>query len=62
MKAIDLRKKPATELISLLREALIEKEELALGLHQKKLKNVKALKTVRKNIARIRTILREPRP
>ncbi|MBI4132543.1 MAG: 50S ribosomal protein L29 [Candidatus Sungbacteria bacterium] len=61
MKAIDLRKKPETELISLLREALIEKEELALGLHQKKLKNVKALKTATKNIARIRTILRESR-
>lgn len=59
MKAIELRKKSSDELRSLEREFAIRRETLELLLHQKKLKNVKEISGVKKDIARIKTILAE---
>lgn len=59
MKAIELRKKSADELRSLKQELAVRREELELMLHQKKLKNVKEIGGVRKDIARIKTVLSE---
>jgi ribosomal protein L29 len=59
MKSLELRKKSPDELRSLLREELLRRESVTLALRQKKAKNVKELRVVRKQIARIHTILRE---
>lgn len=59
MKTAELRKKSAAELKSLLAEKLFRAEELVLLLHQKKAKNVKELRGVKKYIARLKTLLRE---
>lgn len=62
MKVIELRKKSPAELEILLREQLSKKEELVVGLRQKKVKNVKSLRGLRKDIARIKTLLRAEQP
>lgn len=59
MKSNELRKKSPDELRSLLREELLRREAVTLALRQKKVKNVKELWVVRKQIARIHTILQE---
>lgn len=59
MKAIELRKKSAGELTTLLREKSLRREELEVMVHQKKVKNTKELWAVRKDIARIQTLLHE---
>ena len=59
MKAVELRKKPPEELRQLLQEKLLRMEELRALLAQKKAKNVKELGLVRRDIARIFTLLRE---
>ncbi|RJQ36011.1 50S ribosomal protein L29 [Candidatus Parcubacteria bacterium] len=62
MKPVELRKKSAGELADLLRERQVRREELVLLLGQHKAKNVKELATVRRDIARIKTILaQQPR-
>ena len=57
MKAIELRKKSVDELRSLLRDKLLQREGIALALAQKKAKNVKELRFLKKDIARIKTIM-----
>lgn len=61
MKAVELRKKSEDELKNLIQERLFRREELILMSRQKKVKNVKELSLVRKDIARIMTILNQPR-
>ncbi len=61
MKAIELRKKTGEELKSVLMGKLLRREELILMLRQKKAKNVKELSLVRKDIARIITVLNQAR-
>ena len=56
---MELRKKSPTELKSLLTERLFRAEELVLLLHQKKAKNVKELRGVKKDIARLKTLFRQ---
>ncbi len=62
MKAIELRKKSADELRQLLTEKRLRAEELGALLAQRKAKNVKERSLVRKDIARIKTLLREQKP
>ncbi len=57
MNAVELRKKSAEELRALLQERRLRHEELIVGLHEKKVKNVKEIRGVRKDIARIQTLL-----
>lgn len=59
MKAAEFRKRSPEELRSALGEALVRKDALQLTLQQKKAKNVKELRFVKKDIARIHTLLRE---
>ena len=59
MKAIERRKKGKEELATLLGEKQLRQEEIVLALHQKKQKNLKELHLVKKDIARIKTIIRE---
>jgi len=59
MMAIELRKKSSDELRTLLRERQLRRDDLSAALHQKKAKNVKELREVRKDIARIMTIINE---
>lgn len=59
MKASDLRKKSKSELYSLLAELREKKKKLKIDLASAKLKNVKEISKVKKDIARILTILRE---
>lgn len=47
------------ELAGLLRERLARREELSWLLRQKKVKNVKELREVRRDVARIHTVLRQ---
>lgn len=61
MKAVELRKKSADELRQLLQGKLLRMEELRTLLAQKKAKNVKELGLVRRDIARILTIISELR-
>ena len=61
MKPIELRKKSADELKALLGERAVRREELVLLSRQHKAKNVKELAAVRRDIARIKTILVEQR-
>lgn len=57
MKTAELRQKSKEELKPLLEEKLQRVDELKFLLHQKKVKNVKELASVKKDIARILTIL-----
>jgi ribosomal protein L29 len=57
MKASELRKKTVEELNALARGKALRREELVLLIRQKKAKNVKELREVKKDIARINTIL-----
>lgn len=59
MKVVELRKKSADELRQLLASKRLRAEELEPLLAQKKTKNVKELGLVRKDIARILTLLHE---
>ncbi len=62
MRAIELRKKPSPELKELLRERLIRREELEALSGQGKARNVKELGLLRRDIARILTVLNELKP
>lgn len=62
MRATELRNKSKDELSILLRERLLRREELGLLIRQKKAKNVQELQAVRKDIARIHTVLNQPKP
>lgn len=59
MKAKELRKKTKEELENLLKELYEKKASLRFGLSTGKVKNLKEYRTVKKNIARILTILKE---
>lgn len=59
MKILELRQKPKTELNELLLEKRAKLAELRFLLYQKKAKNVKELSVIRKDIARILTLLKE---
>ena len=59
MKIAELRKKSQEELRGLLREKRIRADELQFLLRQKKVKNVKELAGLKKDIARALTLLRE---
>lgn len=61
-KAVELRRKSPAELRGLLHTKLLEREELEAGLRQKKMKNVKARREVRRAVARLKTLLREIAP
>lgn len=61
MRASELRKKSTAELGGILDERIMRGEELARLLNQKKQKNVKELGAVKKDIARIKTIIGELR-
>ena len=58
MKVTELRKKIKEELPKLLEEKRRRKDELVELLRDKKTKNVKELREVRKDIARILTLLK----
>lgn len=60
MKISELRQKTKEELKSILQEKKERAEELLFLLHQKKVKNVKELAGVKKDIARILTLLALP--
>lgn len=60
MKAIELRKMPAHELHALLKEQFLRREELTEALARKQSKNVRELRAVKRDIARIRTVLNAP--
>ena len=60
MKAIEFRKKSGEELRAVLTEKLLRREELTLLSVQRKAKNVKELRAVKRDVARIKTILRGP--
>lgn len=62
MKAMELRKKSMEELRALLRETSLRREELVLLLRQRKVKNVRELRAVKRAIARLHTIMREAKP
>lgn len=57
MKAKDLITKTESELQELLREKKSQLLKLRLEIGQKKMKNVKAIKNLKKDVARILTIL-----
>lgn len=59
MKSFELRQKSNIELSALLAEKKTKAEELRWLLLQHKVKNTKALREVKKDIARIITVLRE---
>jgi len=59
MKASELRMKQDSELRALLEEMREKLRELRADLAQGKVKNTAAIKGLRKDIARIETILRE---
>lgn len=58
MKIVELRQKPPKELHELLQEKRSRVDELRFLLRQKKAKNVKEIAGVKKDIARILTLLR----
>ncbi|OHA06932.1 MAG: 50S ribosomal protein L29 [Candidatus Sungbacteria bacterium RIFCSPLOWO2_01_FULL_47_10] len=60
MKAIELKQKPREELDDMLLERRKRLEELTFLSSQGKVKNVKEMSGVKKDIARILTLLREP--
>ena len=57
MKIAELRQKIKEELQELLQEKRARLDELRPLLHQKKIKNVKEMEAVKKDIARIMTLL-----
>ena len=59
MKTKDLRQKNKEELLILLKERRDKLNELKFMLHQKKIKNVKEIASVRKDIAKVLTIIKE---
>ncbi len=59
MKVTDLRQKSKEELSSLFDEKRSRADELYYLLRQKKTKNVKELANIKKDIARIITLLKE---
>lgn len=59
MKPVELRQKSNTELSALLAEKRTKAEELRWLLLQRKVKNVKALREIKKDIAQIITVLNE---
>lgn len=59
MKIIELRKKIKEELPKLLEEKRRRKDELVELLREKKTKNVKELRELKKDIARILTLMRQ---
>jgi ribosomal protein L29 len=59
MKAVELRAKPSLDLSTILRERLLRREELVQATVQRHVKNVKELRAVRKDIARLHTLLHE---
>ncbi len=58
MKINELRQKSQEELQSTLQEKRIRLDELRFLLHQKKVKNVKEAAGIKKDVARILTLLR----
>lgn len=58
MKTRDLQLKSKEELMGLLREKQTQLFKLRFEIGQKKVKNVKAIKNIRKDIAKILTILK----
>lgn len=58
MKVVALRKKTTDELHAFLQERLLRREELGELLRQRKVKNTKELREVRKDVARALTLLR----
>lgn len=58
MKIAELKQKSQEELESLLRENKFRVDELRFLIHQKKVKNFKEMGVLKKDIARIQTILR----
>ena len=58
MKIAELRKKTREDLTALLEEKRRRKEELVGLLREKKTKNVKELREVKKDIARILTLMK----
>lgn len=62
MKTAELRKKSKEELKELLQRERSKADELSWLLRQKKAKNVKELSGVKKNIARIMTLLKNLEP
>ena len=61
MKARELRQKSREDLKELLEEKKRRRDELFGALREKKAKNVKELRGVRRDIARILTVMGEPR-
>lgn len=59
MRVAELRQKPKEELPGVLRERRARAEELRFLLGQKKVKNVRELAEVKKDIARILTLLKD---
>ncbi|MBI3627511.1 MAG: 50S ribosomal protein L29 [Candidatus Sungbacteria bacterium] len=59
MKAIELRKKTKDELTNKLLDLRAKVETLRFDTERKKVKNVKSLAGVKKDIARILTVIRE---
>lgn len=60
MRITEVRKKTKSELSEFFRERTLRREELVMLLRQKKVKNVKELKGVKRDIARIHTLRRAP--
>lgn len=61
MKTKELKNKKSDELLNLLIDSRKKLSELKLNLASGKVKNVKAIKMLKKDIARILTILNEPK-
>ncbi len=61
MRITELRKKTNSELGELLRARTLRREELVMLLRQKKTKNVKELRGVKRDVARIHTRINELR-
>ena len=59
MKSTELRKKSKTELEKLLREQRERLRDLRFGLASGKIKNVREIRKIKKDIARILTLLIE---
>ena len=60
MKAQDVRKKSQTELKKLREELTAELREFRFAMSGGQKKNIRRARTIRKDIARINTILNEP--
>lgn len=59
MKIIELRQKSKEDLFSMLDGERHRAEELRIELHERKVKNVRELGKIRKDIARILTLIKE---